>query len=122
VPDQGTKVRVSLPSFETEFISVQAIAPVAVEPALESRVATVLLLEEEHPLREAVSKAVRKAGGGVTEAADGSVALDVIRDKQRPIDVLILDTTIPKISSWEVLAECKSLRPEMKVFVTSAYP
>ena len=122
VPGQGTTVRVSLPTVETGFIPVQATAPVTVVPALESRVATVLLVEDEHPLREAVSKAVRKAGVGVIEAADGSVALDVIRDKRRPIDLLILDITIPKISSREVLAEAKSLRPEMKVFVTSAYP
>lgn len=121
-PGKGTTITVSLPCAEADFNSLQGTISDTVEPAPESRVTTVLLVEDEHPLRQAVSKWLSNVGISVIEAADGSLALDAIRDKNRLIDVLILDITIPKVSSRDVFAEAKSLRPEMRAFVTSAYP
>jgi DNA-binding NtrC family response regulator len=82
---------------------------------------TVLLVEDEDPLRQAVSKMLRKTGMTVIEAANGSAAIDAIRAEQE-IDVLILDITIPGASSRDVFAEAKLLRPETRMIVLSAYP
>lgn len=90
------------------------------EPSQASGVATILLVEDEDSLRQAVSKMLRKTGITVIEAADGSAALDAIRSAQT-IDVLILDITIPGASSREVFSEARRLRPKMKVIVISAY-
>jgi DNA-binding NtrC family response regulator len=79
------------------------------------------VIEDEETLRIAVSKLLGKAGISVIEAADGSSALERIRS-EAPIDVVILDLTIPGASSAEVFAETMRLRPEAKIFVTSAHP
>ena len=84
------------------------------------REATILIVEDEAFLRQAVSKIIRKAGLSAIEAADGSAALDVIR-ADRHIDVLLLDISLPGASSREVFEEASRLGPDMKVIVTSAY-
>jgi DNA-binding NtrC family response regulator len=78
-------------------------------------------VEDEDLLRQAVSKVLGKKGYSVIEAKDGSVALEVIADPQKLVNVILLDLTLPGISSRQVLAESKRLRPQMKAIVTSAY-
>ena len=67
--------------------------------------ATILILEDENPLRQAVSKLLRKNDFHVVEAADGSAAIDILRANQSKIDAILLEVTIPGASSPEVVAE-----------------
>jgi DNA-binding NtrC family response regulator len=83
--------------------------------------ATILVVEDEDPLREAVSKMLRKTGLSVIEARDGSAAMDLIRAHKNHINLLFLDITLPGTSSRAVFEEAKRLRPDMTVIVTSAY-
>jgi len=92
-----------------------------IEPLPLSRLATVLVVEDEHPLREGVTKILSRMGFLVIEAADGFAALEALRTPQRHIDVLVLDLTIPGPSSRQVFDDARRLRPEMSVIVTSAY-
>jgi CheY-like chemotaxis protein len=55
------------------------------------------------------------------EAEDGCAAVDLIREHQDAIAVVLLDITLPGTPSREVFAEARRLRPDMKVIVTSAY-
>jgi CheY-like chemotaxis protein len=82
---------------------------------------TVLLVEDEDLLRGAVAKILRKRGFLVIEAADGSAAIDVLRDTLRDIDVMLLDLTIPGADSHEVAEEARRIRPATKIVITSAY-
>ncbi len=54
------------------------------------------------------------------EAEDGSQALAYIRD--HPVDVVILDVSMPGRSGLEILKEIKSLRPDIAVIVLSMHP
>ena len=83
--------------------------------------ATVLVVEDEAPLRVAVKKMLGNAGFTVLEAADGSEAVELLRSKASGIDLLFLDMTIPGCSSQEVLREAVKGWPEVKVILTSAY-
>jgi PAS domain S-box-containing protein len=82
---------------------------------------TILVVEDEDPLRQATSKMLRKAGYSVLEAEDGSAALDTVRTEKSPISVLLLDVTLPGTPSCAVLEEARRLRPDTRVIVTSAY-
>ena len=55
------------------------------------------------------------------EAKDGSEALDLIRAHKHAIDAVLLDFTIPGVSSREVFEQILGLRPDVTVIVTSAY-
>ncbi len=82
---------------------------------------TVLVVEDEDPLRQAVVKTLRKRGFEVLEASDGTTAIELLRASADKIDVILLDMTIPGASSYEVVAEAGQARPDAKVVLTSAY-
>jgi two-component system, cell cycle sensor histidine kinase and response regulator CckA len=91
------------------------------EPARPAQSATVLIVEDEDALRQAVAKMLGKAGFEVLEASDGSAAIDLLRAKGRKVDVVLLDLTLPGASSHEVVVEAAKARPDLKVVLTSAY-
>jgi DNA-binding NtrC family response regulator len=82
---------------------------------------TVLVVEDEHMLRHAVAKMLRKRGFEVLEAADGSTAIDLVRANKDTVDLILLDLTIPGASPREIVLEAAQARPEIKVLLTSAY-
>jgi CheY-like chemotaxis protein len=120
-PGHGTSFQILLPCAGTGSAAIAAQIPEIGEPAQTSQ-ATVLVVEDEPALRQGVSKMLTKRGFSIIEAPDGTAALDVIRGQKTPIDVLLLDITLPGASGREVLQEVRRLRPEMRVVVTSAYP
>jgi two-component system, cell cycle sensor histidine kinase and response regulator CckA len=120
-PGHGTTFQISLPCAEAPSDSTGEVTLDIGQPAPPSQAATVLVVEDEDPLRQPVSKMLSKAGFSVIEARDGSAALDAIRAQNKPIQVLFLDITIPGASARDVYQEARRLRPEMRVVVTSAY-
>jgi CheY-like chemotaxis protein len=83
--------------------------------------ATLLVVEDEEALREAVAKMLRKSGFVVFDVADGAAAIDLLHANGSTIDAILLDLTIPGASSQEIVAEAVKRRPETKVILTSAY-
>jgi CheY-like chemotaxis protein len=116
---KGTAIKVFLPCIRVTAGTVaEPLSHAASAAALKI---TVLVVEDELPLRQAVVKLLRKAGFQVREAADGSAALDLLRSRGAEIDVVLLDMTIPGASSREVAAEAAVAWPNMKLVLTSAY-
>src|SRR5262249_50826300 len=89
--------------------------------AQQSQRITVLLVEDEDPLRQAVMKMLRRADFEVVEAANGTIAIEKLRGNAGRIDVILLDMTLPGASSQEVVAEAERVRPDIRVILTSAY-
>jgi CheY-like chemotaxis protein len=117
----GTKFQVFLPC-TAKRASETPIAISSTNPKIaDVRTRTILVVEDEHLLRVAISKSLRKVGFLVMEASDGSTARDLIRAHKDDLDAVLLDVTLPGTSSWEVLQEARSVRPDLKVVVTSAY-
>jgi CheY-like chemotaxis protein len=78
-------------------------------------------VEDEEVLRFAVSKMLRKNGFQVIEAIDGSSAIELVRTHPDKIDLMLLDVTLPGVSSREVAEQAHVARPNLKVILTSAY-
>ena len=120
-PDKGTTFRILMPCAPAAVEETAGSLSGAEEPSCELREATVLVVEDEDMLRQAVAKVLRRKGAEVLEAANGSAAIDLLRTKGSQIDVILLDLTIPGPSSQEVLAEAAQGWPDLKVILTSAY-
>jgi len=118
---KGTMFQILLPCVEPAVQATGSTVSRAEKKEVRSGEVTILVVEDEGPLRLAASKMLRKRGLSVIEASDGSAALDLIRAHKDHIDVLLLDITLPGASSREVFEEAKRLRPDMAVIVTSAY-
>ncbi|MDR1431941.1 MAG: response regulator transcription factor [Propionibacteriaceae bacterium] len=72
--------------------------------------AELLLVEDDDTLRETLAFLLRREGYGVSEAADGAVALGSWRDN--PPDLILLDLMIPEVPGPEV---CRMIRAESDV-------
>jgi PAS domain S-box-containing protein len=120
-PGKGTTFQILLPCVQSAAGEPPNPRRGGGELAPESLAATVLLVEDEGALRQAVVKLLRRTGAEVLEAASGSIAIDLLRKHGGNIDVILLDLTIPGASAQEVLAEAEQARPNSKVVLTSAY-
>jgi nitrogen-specific signal transduction histidine kinase len=120
-PGKGTTFKVLLPCAEGQADPTSDLIPDAVGPVRSCQGFTLLVVEDEDTLRQAVAKMLRKTGCEVLEATNGSAAIDLLSSRRGKIDVMLLDMTIPGASSHEVLAAVARDRPEIKVVLTSAY-
>ena len=121
-PNRGTTFQVLLPIANAP--ALQSSEPLAISadpPDHPPSKRTVLVVEDEDILREAVARMLRKRGFVVMEAADGTAAIDRLRASGSDIDVILLDMTIPGASSQEVIAEAAEAHRNVKVILTSAY-
>ena len=73
---------------------------------------TVLIVEDEKPLRDLIRAYLEKEHYHVLEAADGKVALEM--HAQHAIDVIVLDLMIPHIDGIEV---CRRIRTTSDVYI-----
>ena len=115
----GTSVQVLLPC-------AAGFAPSSVVGSA-SRISTaygsgsVLIVEDESTLRSAVSRMLQGKGFTVSEASDGTTAMEILRSTEEHFDAMLLDFTLPGVSSREVFDEARRLHPDLKVILTSAY-
>jgi DNA-binding response OmpR family regulator len=73
-------------------------------------VAHILVVDDDHTVREVVVSYLRAAGHTVSETEDGETALRVVRD--HPADLVVLDLMLPGIDGLEV---CRRLREHSDV-------
>jgi PAS domain S-box-containing protein len=120
-PGKGTTFQILLPCAEATVGASDPAMSHAGEWTTRSESGTVLVVEDEAPLRQAVVKMLRKTGFEVMEAADGSSAINLLHADGSKIDVMLLDMTIPGATSHEVIAEAAKAKADLKVILTSAY-
>jgi len=120
-PGRGSRFEVLLPCADkSEKVPTDHGIPISVNSA-QGFTGTILMIEDEEPLRRAVAKLLRAKGACVLEAGDGKTAVELSRNYSSEIDVAVLDATLPGLSGREVLEKLRETRPAMKVIVTSAY-
>jgi PAS domain S-box-containing protein len=119
-PGQGTTFRVLLPASAARPRPLpQAETPgpdaVGVTPAN----TRVLIVDDEASVRMIASESLKRAGFAVVTAADGSTAVELVR--QSEFHAVLLDLTMPGMSGVEVYQAIKAIRPDLPIVVTSGY-
>ncbi|HWA15062.1 MAG TPA: ATP-binding protein [Gemmatimonadales bacterium] len=116
-PDAGTKVQVYLP-----LVNERPAAPHAVVRRPPRRGGgTILIAEDEQQVRELTCRLLREAGYAVLAAADGEEALQIARGHSGPIDLLLTDVIMPRLSGDELAARLLVSRPGVPVLFVSGY-
>jgi two-component system, cell cycle sensor histidine kinase and response regulator CckA len=115
---QGTTVRVYLP------LSTAAIADV--EPAVKEmpvteRISTILLAEDEQPVRVFLEMALKRAGHRVISTSNGTEAVATGASSPESIDLLITDVVMPGLSGPDVADRLKEAHPRMQTLFLSGY-
>ena len=121
--DKGTSIQIMLPCATQPVTATGGHTAARVRHAeVQTQPAgTILVVEDEVPLLLAVSKLLQRRGFSVIQASNGSSALELIRNVEKHIDAMLLDVTLPGVSSREVWEETRRLRPDLLAILTSAY-
>jgi CheY-like chemotaxis protein len=88
---------------------------------------TVLVVDDEEPLRRVVRRALESEGCTVLEAADGEAALRLVQELEAPPDLVLTDLRMPRVSGRELAEVLSVFRPGLPViamtgFAGSAHP
>jgi PAS domain S-box-containing protein len=116
-PGRGTAFEVFWPCGHSSADDA-ATAP---SPAPARGSETVLLVEDEPPLQRLARRMLEAAGYIVLVAGNGREAIEIVTQRNEPIDLMLVDWVLPGMSAWDVVDECLKHRPSTKVLYTSGY-
>ncbi|MBA4020589.1 MAG: hypothetical protein C0483_25810 [Pirellula sp.] len=109
----GTTFRVRLPYTDGSPDAAPSRTPLR-PPGL----GTVLLVDDEEPIRTAVCAVLEEAGYKVITAGGGHEARDVVEGDEE-IDIVLTDLVMPDFDGQEVAVMVRSLRPQLPVVIMS---
>jgi len=116
-PGKGTTFKVYLPRVESADDPTPTPAP---SPAPRGS-ATILLVEDESPVRLVASRILRQSGYTVIEAADGVTAVALCAAHSGPLDLVVTDMVMPGMTAHELAAQVRAIRPGVRVLFMSGY-
>ncbi|MRR53631.1 MAG: response regulator [Deltaproteobacteria bacterium] len=117
-PGNGTTFRIYLPVIKN--VEQRPEIPHYREP--QGGHETILIAEDDSPVREITAKLLTGYGYSVIEAEDGDDALKKFAEARDAVQLLILDVLMPGKNGREVAEALRQLSPEVKVLFTSGYP
>lgn len=82
---------------------------------------TVLLVEDEPFVRNAVAEAVKSAGYNLLIASNAAEVLEVHRNRFELIDLLLADVVMPNINGRELARKILAVSPHTKILLMSGY-
>jgi len=82
---------------------------------------TILLVEDEAPLRRMLHESLSHAGYHVLEASDGTDAIRRFEKQATSIDLLLTDVVMPLVNGRQLAQRMTSAGPQMRVIYMSGY-
>lgn len=116
-PGAGTTFKIYLPVWGPSVAQAAAVQPSYFPGGNES----LLVVDDEGPLRELLKVAFQRKGYRVASAGDGLEAIEMISDPACAIDAILLDFNMPRATGLEVLKAIQTRRPGLKVLVLSGH-
>jgi PAS domain S-box-containing protein len=115
-PGEGARFTIDLPAAEPAATAIERAAASAPDAR---GTETVLVIEDEEPVRNIARLALEARGYRVLAAADGAQAL--MQADRMPIDLVLTDVVMPGMSGREVATRLLERHPAMKVLYMSGY-
>jgi signal transduction histidine kinase len=114
---EGTSIHIYLPRTKAKAEERSPSAP-AIAAHKDAPDARILLVDDDHAVREVTSTTLRDLGYSVVEAGSGGAALDILA-REPTIDLLIIDFAMPGMSGAEVARQARAKRPTLPIlFIT----
>lgn len=115
---QGTSFRILLPRAHGTIEPEMEKAGDIVLPKFS---ATVLIAEDEKPVRDAVERMLREDGYTVLSAVNGSEAIEIWESNNHEIDLLITDLMMPEVGGLKLAEVCRRIRPDLPIIFMSGF-
>ncbi|BBE70439.1 blue-light-activated protein [Pleomorphomonas sp. SM30] len=117
----GTTFRIFLPR-HVQVAEAQPKRPVEQTPMADlTGNAIILLVEDEEAVRAFAARALASRGYTVHEASTGAEALEVMKETDGRIDLVVSDVVMPEMDGPSLLRELRKTRPDLKIIFVSGY-
>ena len=118
-PGHGTTFKIYLPSADHKIglaskPEVETVAP-------KRQGTTILLVEDDETMRTLTRQLLQEHGYTVIEADDGKSALERVQSHPDPIDLLLTDVVMRRMSGPELVERLSASHPDLKVVFMSGY-
>jgi len=117
--DRSTVTRPSSSTFATREATQGLAALLPIGPEAKARI-RVLVVDDEHTLRETCASVLQLEGYDVTACARGQEALDLL--KRRPFDVALVDRYMSQVDGLELLRAALAANPQVLVVMMTGNP
>ncbi len=115
-PGQGSTFKVYLP-----VAGRLAEAPPLAEAEVVGGTETVLVVDDEEPVRKLLRRILEQGGYTVLLAADGIEAVKLYAERSAEIDLVVLDIIMPWMGGQETYERLREINPDVKVLLSSGY-
>ena len=105
--------------FPAERRAPSPIAPTELDSARGHE--TILVVDDEPGLRALAKSGLRQRGFDVVAVESGEQALEILKQGEPPVDLVVLDLTMPGLSGEKVLRAIRGFRPNLPVLIVSGY-
>ena len=121
-PEGGARFRILLPRAHP---GADDSVPAREQPRVDRRDLTgkgsILLVEDEDPVRSFASRALRLRGYEVAEAASAEEAVELLSNTAFHVDVLVSDVVMPGMDGPTFATHARQTRPGLRVVFISGY-
>src|SRR5439155_678671 len=115
----GTTFKLYLP--RVEELAERAAAPAQARTRPARGTETVLVVEDEAPVRNVARQVLERHGYTVLEAPSAEAALDIATRYSGAIHLLLTDVVMPGLNGRELASRLADLRPDARVIFMSGY-
>jgi signal transduction histidine kinase/CheY-like chemotaxis protein len=115
----GATFKIYLPRIEQSLS--ETAAPSRPAAAAGRGLETVLLVEDEDQVRSVVRLSLELFGYRVLESRDGREALDLLERADQPVDLVVTDVMMPRMTGPEFAQRAFRLNPDLKILFISGY-
>jgi len=116
-PGEGTTFRIYIPVAENPEPRTTRMAFQMPKGGTE----TILVVDDEHDIRELAKRTLERAGYQVLLAGTGLQALEVYVKEKDGISLVILDLIMPEMGGKQCLEELLKIDPHVKVLIASGF-
>jgi len=117
--NEGTTFHIYFPRLARKVPNRELPAP---PPQVPGGTETILLVEDETPLRRLMQRVLERQGYHIHTAASGIQALEVWRECQDVIDILVTDMVMPEgMTGRELADQLRTQKPDLKILYCSGY-
>jgi CheY-like chemotaxis protein len=117
-PGQGSTFQIFLPPVTSGLAAWEVdTAPQAIPRGSE----TILVVEDEAPVRRLMARLLRVQNYQVHEAANATDALELLRSHQGKIDLLLTDVVMPDMNGVALAENARTKYSKVKVLFVSGY-
>ena len=129
-PQQGSSIYLLLPIQKqpdrlTQVAEKQMViippSAVAQDTAVSSTIANILVIDDETAVREAITEVLHLLDEQVLSAASGEQGIDLFRQHQDEIKIVILDLSMPGLNGLETSKEIRKINPDVTIILSSGY-